>query len=292
MTKSLIPLLQALAVVVLWSTSPALVKIGLGTLSPLEIGGIRYFGAFLILAPWLFIRSRPTLKQLSLGAWVRLVIMGLLAYSIGNSLLFYGLKELPTTTTAFILNIIPVATLVLGVIFLNERPVRIQWVGMALALVGGLFFFGPEFSEVDVDAVLISLLGALAITVFGLMGRSFARTGEIDTITLSAIPLGVGGGLLLVIDPPLGLPSLEILGIMLWLAVVNSAIAYLLWNTALKRLQAFEISIVANLMPIGTAFLAPVFLGEIVVGNKWLGILITLIGVVLVGLASEAPRSV
>ena len=53
-------------------------------------------------------------------------------------------------------------------------------------------------------------------------------------------------------------------------------------------MQAFEISITGNLMPIGTALLAPLFLSEMVSGMAWLGMSISLIGVVLVGLGGRS----
>jgi drug/metabolite transporter (DMT)-like permease len=53
-------------------------------------------------------------------------------------------------------------------------------------------------------------------------------------------------------------------------------------------MQAFEISITANMMPIGTALLAPIILEEPVSRMAWLGMVISLIGVVLVGIGGRS----
>jgi drug/metabolite transporter (DMT)-like permease len=51
-------------------------------------------------------------------------------------------------------------------------------------------------------------------------------------------------------------------GIILWLGVVNTALAFFMWNRALGKLEAFEISVLQNTMLIQIAVLAWVFLGE------------------------------
>ena len=85
------------------------------------------------------------------------------------------------------------------------------------------------------------------------------------TIPLTAIPLGIGGGVLLVMAlgweglPRLPLPAWGIVG---GLALVNTALAYLVYNHALRSLTATEANVILNLSPLGTALLAWVTLGE------------------------------
>ena len=51
-------------------------------------------------------------------------------------------------------------------------------------------------------------------------------------------------------------------GIILWLGVMNTALAFFMWNRVLGRLEAFEISVLQNTMLIQIAVLAWIFLGE------------------------------
>jgi drug/metabolite transporter (DMT)-like permease len=50
--------------------------------------------------------------------------------------------------------------------------------------------------------------------------------------------------------------------IIIWLGTVNTAAAFFLWNHALQRLEAFEISVLQNTMLVQIAVLAWIFLGE------------------------------
>jgi drug/metabolite transporter (DMT)-like permease len=284
-----VPLLESILVVAIWSSSFPLVKISLAELSPFQIAGVRYFGAFIALIPILLTRSRRILKRMPRRSWVRLAVMGVIAYPLGNSMLFWGLQSLHSTTSAFLLNAMPLATLALGVVWLKERPTRLQLIGLVVALAGGVVFFGTRIPGAETVPIIVTLLGAICLATFGVMAREFARDGLVDGVTLAAIPLLFGGGLLMIAVPPARIPSARISAVLVWLAVVNSALAYLVWNHALRRLQAFEISIVANLMPMGTGLLAPLLIGETVGRAAWLGIAVALAGVVLVGVGSRRP---
>lgn len=285
-------LLEALLVVALWSASPILVQSALTHLSPAQVAGARYFGASLALLPLAAVHSRGWLRGLTRREWLRLAAMGVISYSIGNSLFFWGLEALTPTTSSFLLNALPLMTLLIGIPWLGERPNRWQVLGVALALVGGAVFFGarPELSRVW--HVVATLLGALCMSFFGVMNRQFARSSSVDVIGLAGVPLFFGGGLLMAVVPPRAADLRAVAPVIVWLAVVNSALAYLLWNHALKRLKAFEISIVASLMPIGTALLSPVMVGDVVSGRGWLGIGLALVGVVLVGLTGARPPAI
>jgi drug/metabolite transporter (DMT)-like permease len=264
----------------------------LANLSPLQLAGVRYFSASLLLLPFLFWNSRQVLRSLSASAWLRLALMGMLAYPIGNGLLFWGLETLPATTSSFLLSAIPIYTLVAGIFWLRERPNRLQGVGFVLALFGGVIFFGTRIESAETLPVVATLLGGISLSIFGLIARDFVRKGEVNSTVLTTVPMFVGGGLLMLIAPVYEAPPLPEIGIVAWLALMNSALAYMLWNHALKKLQAFEISIVGNLMPIGTALLAPLILGETVPGRAWIGMAVALAGVMLVGIAGDRPTAV
>ncbi len=233
------------------------------------------------------IRSREIVVGLRRGEWLQLLVMGVLGFSIGNTLLYIGLESLPATTTSFLLNGIPILTVFLGILFLGEKPLWHQWVGIVVAVLGGVVYFGWRIELDQGWAILWSLLGVLFISIYGILARGLTRRERIDPISLSALPMGFGGIILFLFATPLPRLALPIIGIVAWLTFINSALAFVLWNRALKHMQAFEISITANLMPVGTAILAPIILGEVVSGLAWLGMGVSLAGILLVGVGGR-----
>jgi len=281
------PYMEALTVVLIWATTAPLIKILLKDLSPLEIAGFRYVSAFLLFLPFLLFFSRGILQVLRAQDWLRLCIMGFVGFAIGSVAMFKGLEKLDATTSAFLLNGIPILTVLLGAAFLKERPASLQWLGLVIALAGGLVFFGTSVGLDDFYSIALTLIGVLAYTINGLIGRSIAREKKVDSLTLAALPMGIGGFAILFISPVQAFPPRSTWGILLWLIVPSSMLAFLLWNHARQKLKAFEMSITVNLMPIGTALIAPLLIGETIPERAWAGMLVTLVGVLLVGLTGE-----
>lgn len=84
-----------------------------------------------------------------------------------------------------------------------------------------------------------------------------------------------------------GLPRLSVGSwfVVLWLAIINTAFAFALWNRTLQPLTATESSVIANTMLVQIAVLGWVFLGESLSGLEVVGLLVVTIGVLAVQLA-------
>ena len=80
-----------------------------------------------------------------------------------------------------------------------------------------------------------------------------------------------------------GMPALspEAVAIIAWLAIVNTAAAFTLWNWSLRHLTAGESSVVNNAMLPQIGLLAWVFLGEAPGLAQWAGMILVAAGVAL-----------
>lgn len=133
--------------------------------------------------------------------------------------------------------------------------------------------------------IAIVAVGLVGNAAYGMLGQEVAKTKQVDTLALTAIPLAFGGGMLLPIALSIeGVPRFSTIGwgIVLWLAMVNTACVYLLYNHALCVLAAFELSVILNLTPLVTALLAWLFLGERLSLIQLIGMVTVIGGVVLV----------
>lgn len=83
-----------------------------------------------------------------------------------------------------------------------------------------------------------------------------------------------------IFDAPRPISSNGLL-IILWLAVVNTALAFFLWNHALRTIPAYELSVIQNAMLPEIAILAWLFLGEQLSLIMGIGIVIVIVGVAL-----------
>ncbi len=279
---------EGLLVCIIWASSFVVVKMGLAYLRPLTLAGLRYFTAFLLLLP-LMARRGGLKRDPAPGYWGRLFLIGLCAYAIGNGTLFWGLQYLPAITGSFLLTLVPIPILFLGIVRLKEIPTWWQVVGLLVTIGGGWIFFSSGMSAGEPLAVGVVGIGLLAFAVFGVLGREVAKAQQVQTVALTGIPLGFGGGLLLLLalvveglpnsGQSLTEPGLAGWAIVLWLAAINTALAYLLYNHALQTLTALEMNALLNLSPLGTALLAALFLHEQVVPAQLIGIVVLILGV-------------
>ncbi len=281
--------LQALLVTFLWSTSWVLIKIGLEDIPALTFAGLRYFIAFLILLVY-FYRSDQSvhIRTLTRRDWLSLIALGLVYYTLTQGTQFLGLKYLPAILFGFLLNFTAPVVALIGIPLLKEKLTQLQWMGMGIFLVGVFVYFYPIGIQAGMAlGVAIGIFSMLANSAASILGRFINRAGHIDPLTVTVVSMGVGavallGGGLLVEE----LPRLDISGwgIILWLAVVNTAIAFTLWNRTLRTLSAMESSMINNTMLVQIAILAWFFLGERPSPQEWLGMGIVVVGVVLVNL--------
>ena len=282
--QKLIALIISLLVTIIWSSTFVIVKFGLETLGPLTIAGLRYFIGALVLAPFLLFQNtqRPTI---SMDLWLRLVLIGISSYTVGNGALFWGLKYIPATTGSLLMSAIPLLVLAGGMIFLKEVPTIIQVLGVVLSLIGSGIFFSSGLEAGELRGILIVLIGLIGFTTFSLLGRGIARERRLDTLTLTTAPLAIGGLISIIIALVIeGIPIFTAKGILIvvWLAVVNTAIGYWLYNYALKDLTALEMNMVMNLTPLFVAGLSWVMIGEKLEFIQIFGMVVMIIGVLLV----------
>ena len=283
--------IEAVIVNLLWASTFIFVKISLREMGPLTIGGLRYFLGFLVLVPFL-LKSKKR-KRISNKEWRNLAIIGISSYTLANNAMFWSLIYLPATTVSFMMGLITLLVFISGVIWLKELPNRLQFSGILLTLIGTGMFFSVGLKPGEPLGILLAGGSLICFTIFGVMGRNSARAGSVDTLSLTAYPLAIGGGLSLLIAIPIeGIPhaSIQTWGLIAWLAVVNTSLAYMLYNHSLQILTAFQMNVLLNLAPIGTAVMGWFLLGEQLNLLQFIGIVVVIVGASLVQVRNSSEK--
>src|SRR5690606_242244 len=118
-----------------------------------------------------------------------------------------------------------------------------------------------------------------------LLGRVINSRRNLSPLLVTTLSMGLGSwpllaaGLLWRGSASLGLVQWAIIA---WLAVVNTAIAFTLWNHTLQTLSAVESSLMANTMLPQIVLLTWLFLGEGVDLKGVIGLILVTLGVALV----------
>lgn len=285
----IIAIFEALLVTFLWSTSYILIRIGLEEINPLTFAAYRYIIASgILLFPLYYkIRKRKT-NIFDIRTIFKFLLLGFTGYFIAQGLQFFGLYFLNSVTVTFILNLTPIFVLVLGIVFLKEQPTTVQLIGIILTIFGVAIFFSNILVDLDmITGVLITFVSGLGWATYMVILRHYLGKNNENVISITSISMLLGALMLLGATGITGnIINVSLNGwiIILWLSIVNTALAFTLWNHALKTLKAVEQSILQNSMLIQITILAFIFLQASINLQKIIGMLIVFIGVLIVQL--------
>ena len=292
MTSHTKAVLQALFVVFLWATSWVFVKIGIKDIPPITFAGLRYFIAFLCLLSVMFVNgTKKELRELPRRVWGQLFILGLLFYAGTQGAIFVALAYLPAVTVNLLWSFSSIAVAAFGIIWLSENPTILQWCGILLAMAGAIIYFIPiSIPEQQMFGVFIAIIGILANAISSIMGRCINRSEKYHPLIVTVITMGTGSVILLITGFVIeGIPliNMQSWGIILWLALVNTAFAFTLWNHTLRTLTAMESSIINGTMMVWIPIFAILFLGETITGKEIIGLITVGVGTLIVQLRSR-----
>ncbi len=292
----MLSLFEASLVTFLWSSSYVLIRIGLEEINPLAFAAYRYFLASLILLFPFYLQFRKNKKgRLNLIRISLFLVLGFTGFFIAQGFQFIGLFFLNSVTVTFILNLTPLFVLALSIVFLNEWPSSFQSIGIIMTLFGVVVFFYDALADFGtVTGVLITLISGVGWAFYIIISRHALAKDNESVITLTSISMLFGAFMLLGATGLTGnLVNVSFYGwmIILWLSIVNTAVAFFLWNHALKTLKAIEQSILQNSMLIQISLLAFFFLQESISEFNILGMIIVFSGVLIVQLRTKKERN-
>jgi len=287
MNSRSISILQAIFVVFLWATSWVFIKIGLNEIPPITFAGLRYFLAFLILlVVLLFSDVKKEIIELPRQAWGRILILGFLFYAGTQGAMFVALLYLPAVTVNLLWSFSSATVALLGIAWLSERPTLFQWTGIALTIIGAAIYFYPvTIPKNQLVGVFVAAIGILANAISSIMGRDINRSAKYPPLIVTVLSMGAGSIVLLVIGlltESIPVISLNSWLIIIWLAAVNTAFAFTLWNHTLRTLTAMESSIINGTMLIWIPIFAILFLGESISVKEIIALVVVGVGTLIV----------
>lgn len=294
---SLSSVLLACFVTFLWSTSYILIKLGFQEQLPtLTFAGLRFIMAWACLIPFLLAdpTSRKAVKPLTLRNWGQLIALGLIGCALTQGAQFISLSILPAATVSLLLSLTPLLVAFASARVLQESTTLSQWGGMLLTGGGVLLYFFPfKLPNIAFVAMSIALIGVCANAAAAVLGRQVNRQ-KLPALVVTGISMGIGAFVLFGVGITVqGVGTLSIAQWLIigWLAAINTALAFTLWNHTQQTLSAVESSVINGLMLPQIALLAWLFLDERLTLRQILGLGLVVAGTLLVQVSVRRIRS-
>ncbi|MDQ7859404.1 MAG: EamA family transporter [Armatimonadota bacterium] len=261
-------------------------------LAPREAAAWRAIGACVLLAVYCLAADRAALR-LRVRDLPLLGAFGLVSVAGFMTVYFTAISLTTVATAAVLLYTAPAWVVVLARLLFGEpvTPMKGAAVGCAFAgcvlVVGAV---GPEAVRLSPAGLLAGLGAGLTYALYSIFGKTALRTlapttTVVYTLTFGALALlAAGRGL-----PPVP-PAAAVLPLA-YVIVFPTALAYLLYISGLRRVEAGRASVVATLEPMVAALGGAFVLREPFGALQWIGAALVLTGVVLVQAEHLARRA-
>lgn len=164
--------------------------------------------------------------------------------------------------------------------------------GMVILLIGALIFFLPlESDNMSIPGLIASFVTLMSNVFNSIFSRKILRAGKYPVLVMTGVCMGIGSSIMVITSQAwLVVPriSASLWGILIYLALINTALAFIMWNTSLQKLTAFEANIINNTMLVQIAILSWIFLGDAISWKMALGMVLVMGGAVLVNLRNNS----
>jgi drug/metabolite transporter (DMT)-like permease len=191
------------AVYVLWGSTYLGIKIGIETLPPFLMAGLRHSIAGLLLFAWVRLSGTPVPER---RYWLPATVIGALLLLGGNGLVSWAEKRVPSGLAALIVASVPLWMTLLHGLEKRRRPHGVVLLGLAAGLGGLALLIAPGKFAGGTDLDLAGAGALLAAAFFWATGSLYARRAKLPSSTLlaTAMEMLAGGGVLLVASGLIG----------------------------------------------------------------------------------------
>lgn len=228
------------------------------------------------------------------GRWIALTMLGALNTAVPFALYAYATRTVPAGFSAVLNATVPLFGAVLGGLFFHEKLGASRALGLCIGFVGVIVLVAPDLSlDGGPSAIAAALAGSLMYALSAFLTRKLFVS--VPSLVIAAGSLVASAALLLVpslfLWPP-AMPSAAAWGSTLALALLCTAIGYILYFRLLERAGATGAMAVTYLIPLFGMVWGALFLAEPITIPMLVGCAFILAGVaVTTGAIRRLARS-
>jgi len=256
----------------IWGSTWIFIKLGLDDWPPFTFAGIRFLVASAIL--WTIVLSRRRPLPATRKDWVITAWLGFVSFSVNYGLIFWGETRIPSGLTAVLQSTIPAFGLILAHYHLpNEKITPAKIAGITIGIAGVAIIFSDQMQVAGSSA-----LWGCAAVVFSALCVAYSNVllklhcGHLDTAALVAGQMTFGFLPLLAVGwlaegNPLKLHwTPQTIVSLLYLAIVGSVIAFLLYFWMVKKIDVTKTMLISLVTPVVALLIGWLVRGE---GLSW-----------------------
>jgi drug/metabolite transporter (DMT)-like permease len=259
-------LFSGLAAASIWGGMYVVSKVVLEVIPPFTLLTLRLLLG--ILALGIVIAFRPKTAFTKRQVW-NIFLVGVVGYGISLGFQFVGTKLSTASNGSLVTSATPAFVLLFAPFLLNEKPTTRRVIALIVSTLGVAAVIDPRTAELSPALFWgnISLLAAaLTWALYSVLVRKVTQTSDVFTPTAIMLAGGLPSSILFsaweIKTQGIGSITPGIVGGILFLGIVSTAIAMFLWNYAFAELPAAVASLTFFAQPVVGILLGAFFLGE------------------------------
>ena len=271
---------------VFWGGSFFFVEVALLDFQPFTLVFLRIAIAALILVGVVYLTGKrlPSFFK----TWGGYIVMGMLNNAIPFSLIVWGQTRIESGVASILNATSPIFTVLLAhFLTSDERLTSKKVMGVLIGFIGVYLMMKPEltdgFSWRGLGQAAV-LGGAASYSFAAIFGKRFKdipavvnSAGMLICSSIMMLPL------VIIVDSPWSVrPSLEAMSAVLGIAVISTAIAYLVYFHLLATAGATNALLVTFLIPVSALFLGVGILGEVIKVLEYAGMICIFLGLIII----------
>ena len=270
----------------IWSTTWAMIKIGLDETPPVVGLSLRFLIASLLLLPMLKIRGRriPTDR----AALQLYAIVGFMSMAASYFCTYWGTQYIPSSLSSILWATLPLFVGLFAHFMVKQEPLNPMRIFAILISTLGVIRILSDQKIVFNFEVLLGSIIVIAGVVVAAYPAVYTKTRKFDydpmvltamSITIAAVTHTIIATLLgqwaVMVWSPRNMISAAYLGIF------GSVFTFLGYYTLLRRIPVVKLSFITFITPIFASLIGGLFLGELITMKEVLGIVLIFSGLVL-----------
>lgn len=282
--------LMLLTLALLWGGSFFFIGVAIRELPPFTLVLLRLGLAALVLHAVVRLTGIPLPGDGR--TWLRFLPLGFVMCALPFCLISWGQTRISSGLASILNATTPLFTLVLAhFLTTDERLTRERVVAVSLGIAGIAVMIGADalrHGSGEVIAQFAVLGAALSYGIAGVTGRRVQHGAGMNPLAMATVSLTCAALLVLplalVVDRPwtLPLPAPGALAAVFCVAVISTALAYILYFRLLATAGAVNLTLVTFLVPVTSILLGSLFLGERLAANHVAGMALIATGLLII----------
>lgn len=274
---------------ILWGTTGTAQTFMPQTIHPLAVGASRLaVGGFSLLVILLIMRKIDFRNWPWKSTLYAAISMAIFQYLFFSSVRLTGVA----IGTVVTIGSAPVFSGIIEWLLVKRRPTRVWIMATVLAIIGcALLFLNKDGIVVNPVGIAMSLGAGLLFAFYTLVNKDVLD--KVDAVPAVAVIFSMSAIMLmpfLFLFETEGLMTGRGISVMLYLGIVTTSVAYILFSAGLKRIPSSSAVTLALAEPLTAAILSVIVVGERLNGTSWMGIAMLLGGILVLTLSGRKVK--